>query len=98
MMPDITFTQYIPPNGKKETVTIDRPQHIFDKAEKIREAGFHFEAEVLTAGQVSLTIGDDDGDWAYEIIPNDPNVAQGVDRLIMNFDLDKEIEAKKERS
>jgi hypothetical protein len=88
-MADIPFTQYMRPNGRQVVVSIDRPAEIAAKAEKIIARGFRFECEHLTTGHASLTIADDRGDHAIEVVANGPEVPLAVDRLITNFDLDK---------
>lgn len=81
----IPFTQYLRPNGRAIEVTINRPKEIYDKAIDIIKAGYHFEAEVLTTGQVSLTISDNDGDHDIEVVDNGPEVPLAVDRMINRF-------------
>ena len=83
---DIPFTQYLRPDGRRRYTTIDRPSHVAAKAAEILAAGFRFECEEMMSGQVSLTIGDDDGDYAIEVVPNGPAVPDAVDRLILKFD------------
>ncbi len=84
---DIKFTQFLMPDGRRDTVWIERPDDIVAKAKSICEAGFRFETEMLSDYQsVSLTISDDDGDWAHEVVPNGPEVPQAIDRMILDFD------------
>lgn len=84
----IRFIQYLRPDGRKESVYIDRPEEIAHKAHEIWMAGFRLEAEVLIGGMVSLTIGDDEGDYAFELSANGPGLENAVDRLIMHFDIE----------
>ena len=86
-MPDVEFTQYLRPDGRPKQIVIDRPQHLYEKARQIIESGYWFEAEVLTTGEVSLTVSDAHGDHAFEIVPNGPDVPAAVDRLIAGFEL-----------
>lgn len=81
----ITFIQYEPPNGRFKTVTIVRPDHVERKASEIEELGYRFEIELLSTGHASITIGDDDADYAHVIVTNGPGVPEAVDRLIMDF-------------
>lgn len=79
----IQFTQYLRPDGRKVAVWIDRPQDIAEKAEKVIAAGYRFECEELTTGDVSLTVAnDDDGDLEIEVVENGPSVPAAVDRLV----------------
>lgn len=84
-MPEITFTQYLLPDGRKTTVRIDRPAPIALMAAAIEKRGYRFECEMLSTREISLTIADDDGDAAIEIVPNGPEVPKAVDRMIEQF-------------
>ena len=86
-MPDIEFTQYLAPTGRKASVRIDRPEPVHAKAQEIAGKGFRFEVEILSTGDVSLTIADDDGDHAIEVVPNGPEVPAAVDRMILGFQI-----------
>ena len=89
-MPDIEFTQYLRPHGRRVQVFIERPDHVVSKACLIRAAGYRFECEHLTTGHVSLTISDDDGDYAMQVVQNGPSVPEVIDRMILGFDLSAE--------
>lgn len=84
---EIPFTQFLQPDGRKASVSIERPQAVMDKAERIIAAGYRFECEMLTTGEVSFTISDDDGDHAIQVCNNDAAVLEAVDRLIDGFDV-----------
>lgn len=89
-MPDIPFTQYLRPGTSFtgcKPVAIDRPDHVADKAKQIIAAGYRFECEILTTGEVSLTITDDEADHAIEVVPNGPGMGEAVDRLVLGFAL-----------
>ena len=83
----IPFIQYLRLHGFATDVSIDRPEAVAAKADAIMEAGFRFECELLTTGDASFTISDDDGDYAVEVVKNGPLVLAAVDRLIMGLDL-----------
>lgn len=78
----IPFTQFMRPNGRAVEVSIERPAGIAAKAEALIAKGYHFECEVLTTCEISLTIANDDGDLDIEVVSNGPDVPLGVDRLI----------------
>ena len=87
-MPKIYFTQYLRPGGTRKTVSIERPDNIAKAADKIKSHGFRFECEVLRTGMASLTISDDDGDYAFQIVPaNSPAIPAAVYKLISEFNL-----------
>lgn len=80
----IPFTQYLLPDGRTRTVEVDRPTPVELAAEKIIAAGWKFESEILTTGEVSLTVHDpvNEVDVAGEIVPNGPGIGEAVDRLV----------------
>ncbi len=82
---EIPFTQYLMPDGRKRDVSISRPKEIYDKALDIIDAGYRFEAEVLTTGQVSLTITGRDEDVDIEVVENGPKVPLAVDNMVNRF-------------
>lgn len=86
--PGIPFTQYLMPNGRRDSVWIERPAAIEAKAQAIIAAGFRFECEMLSDyGTISLTIADPeaDEDVAIEVCANGPEVPTAVDRLVTEF-------------
>lgn len=87
---EIPFTQFLQPDGRKTATSIVRPQPIMDKAEQIIAAGFRFECEMLSTGEVSFTISNDDGDHAIQVCNNDAAVLEAVDRLIQGFEFLKD--------
>lgn len=83
-MSEISFTQYLMPHGRKDTVRIDRPEDIAAKAAIIASAGYTLACEMLSDFQtISLTVENDDGDFDIEICANGPDVPAAVDRLII---------------
>ena len=83
----IPFTQYIAPTGRPKQVSIEVQDCVADKAETIIKRGFAFECEVLSTGQVSLTVTDpDEGDLDIEVVSNGPGVREAVERMINRFD------------
>lgn len=82
----IPFTQFLRPDGRRASVAIIRPAPVLEKASAIIAAGFRFECEELATGHASLTIADDEGDHAIEVVVNGPGVPEAVDRLVLGFD------------
>lgn len=80
----IPFTQFIRPNGDTRTQWVARSGELADKAQAIIRNGLRFEAEVLTTGEVSLTVHDrkTGEDVAIEVCSNGPPVVDAIDRLI----------------
>jgi len=87
----IPFTQYLMPNGRAVGVAVDRPPAIEALAQNVLTAGYHFDAEFLSTGQVSFTCekndpatDDEDLPIAHEICTNGPAVLDAIDRLVCN--------------
>lgn len=86
----IAFTQYLRPNGRRKIITIGVSPVTGEKAARIAEAGYKFEAEILTTGQVSLTISGQRMDVAIEIVANKAEaVHTAVDRMVAEFDFER---------
>jgi hypothetical protein len=81
----IEFTEYMLPHGRKRRMEIHRPEAIETMARDIVMREFRFETEILTTGQVSLTICDNGHDVAIKICENGPKVPETVDKLITDF-------------
>lgn len=81
----INFTQFMRPNGRPVNVSIDRPKHIANLAERLIQCGYGFECEHLSTGHVSLTIVDEKGDQDIEVVNNGPDVPRAIDRMIERF-------------
>jgi hypothetical protein len=83
---DIPFTQYLRPNGRQVQVFFQcQDPAVADKAQRILAAGYRLECEELLTGEVSLTIGNEEEDLAWQLCPNGPEVPRAVSRLIMDF-------------
>ena len=82
----ILFTQYLRPNGLKAPMSVHCRANVEEKAKRIIDSGYLFECEVLTTGEVSLTITNDkDGDVAIKVVPNSPSIPLAVESLINKF-------------
>lgn len=92
----IPFTQYLMPDGEQRAIWMpDRSTEVNKKAQQIIDALFRFECEVLSTGHVSLTVSDDFGDYSTRVVRNSPGVALEVDKLILEFDIAKQLEERK---
>jgi len=94
MKKEIPFTQYLLPNGRAEQISIMMSQKIADIAHKIIEKGNRFEAEILTTGEVSLTIHniEFEEDVAIELCENGLEVYGAVERLINKYSINDLID------
>lgn len=85
----VPFTQYLRPNGVARDVGVTMPDQYKSKIDAITEAGALFEIEVLTTGDVSMTVEwktpiDEYETIAHELSPNSPEIDAALVRLVEN--------------
>jgi len=85
----IPFTQYLRPDGRKRPMEVDRPSAVEAVAWNIIALGGRFEIEVLTTGEISMTVAFEEEDIAIEVCENGPPIMKAVDRLV--FDAAKHL-------
>jgi|SRR6478609_8136340 len=87
-MHKIPFTQFLRPNGRRELIHMPTSDdELFAKANKIIEAGYEFQAEVLSDDiTCSFTITHpEDGDVAIKLCANGPQTLAAVNDMITEF-------------
>lgn len=84
----IPVIQFVLPDGREREQCVRRPEPIARKAYALIARGYRFEAEILTTGDVHLTLSDpvESLDLASEIAPNGPEVHAAFDRLVTDAD------------
>jgi hypothetical protein len=82
----IPFTQHLMPDGRRKSITIDRPEEIESLAIALIGAGCSFEIEMLQTGEVSMTcehtVDGETETLAIEVVPNGPAVPTAVDKMV----------------
>jgi len=81
----IPFIEYRLPHGERFLVRTTNDLYtdeVLRKAQDIIDAGFRFEIETLRNDMISMTISDDDGDYAFVMCQNDENVPKSVVELV----------------
>lgn len=83
----VDVTQFLLPNGEQRKRIWELPGVIPEQVEKIRSCGARLTAEVLTTGEVSVCIEDEDigDDFDIRVIPNGPAVPEATTTMINNF-------------
>jgi len=86
---EIPFTQYMLPHGRPVPVTLPVDEETYRKAQQILDRGLKFEVEMLQDySTVSATITDpEEGDLAFAICPNGPEVPERIKAMILEFPL-----------
>jgi len=91
---EIPFTRYTLPNGKTSNYMFQTTRSdVYDKAKSILSTGtYKFEIEILTTGEVSATIHNKETevDVAIAVELNVPELAEAIEQMIINFDVDKD--------
>lgn len=85
--PEIPFTQFLRPDGRRREVSIVRSDEVARQAQQLIEAGCRLEIEELTTGHVSMTVERDDAEGETQvlgqrIVMNGPKVPSAVDSMI----------------
>lgn len=89
MTKPISFTQYLRPDGRKKSVTIEVDNSVAIKAQEILDKGFKFECEELLSGMCSFTIHDPEAerDASIRLHPNASGVRECIVNMITTFDI-----------
>lgn len=81
-----TFTaevkQYLRPDGRVRMVTTELPLELKPFYDDMREHQCQLEAEVLTTGQVSITVTGPDADLDFSITENGPSLQPGLEAML----------------
>lgn len=82
----IEFTQYMLPHGRRQPAWIEVAPDVAEKARSLVKQGLCFECEILTTGQVSLTITDpENGDLDIRVCKNGPGIREAVEDMVRAF-------------
>jgi hypothetical protein len=84
----IPFTQYILPNGRQKQIEFTTDdEDVFSKSLQLLGAGYSFSVEVLTTGQVSACIVDDqeEEDAVVKICNNSEELTHNINAMILAF-------------
>lgn len=86
-MPEIPFVQYMRPDGRAVPRSIEMKGDVCLLAGLLMDAGYRFEAEVLSDGTVSLTIHDSakEEDVDIELVRNPEGVKASVEKMIRRY-------------
>lgn len=79
----IPFTQFMMPDGRQVPVSIQMPVATEEKAKVLLNAGFRFEIEMLSTGEISMEVVDhEDEPIAAEICRNGPQVLTAIAKMV----------------
>lgn len=84
-MPRVRFVQFIPPDGRRQDLFIDRDPSIANLAEALWAKNCSLSIERLSTGEFCLEVDDDDSDEVLAIELADPgeDIQPIVDRIVI---------------
>ena len=89
---EIPFTQYLLPDGRRRPIGFGVEGETEAKARAVLDHGWVFEAEILTTGEISLTVSDGEDDRAIVVVANGPGMAAAVEGLVAEAHTEREKE------
>lgn len=78
----VDVLQYMRPDGRIVMMKTDISDAFEAPYSVIKMRGWRLAAEYLTDGNVSLTVEDDEQDFAHEIVSNGPDVPRAIERCL----------------
>lgn len=85
----IFFIEFKLPRGRKTERIVEIDDSLAEKYRSIDAAGLRFEIEQLRNSTWSLTLTDEDADWAFAFSPEEEGISQAANKLIREFNLDE---------
>lgn len=96
-MKTIPVIQFIRPYGKQAHEFISVSNEASNKYDELHKAGLQITSEVLSTGQVSLCLSDNQEDYDIRICSNGPKVKQSIEDMLLRFDPIKYLAYKSQR-
>lgn len=87
----IPVTEYHRPNGQSSEEMLLISHELDDKAKDIINNGFHFTAELLSIGMISITISDELADYSMRMAQNDTKLAKSFEVMINSFNMEQSL-------
>jgi hypothetical protein len=78
----VEVVQYMRPDGRAVLMHTDICDAFEAPYRAIKMRGWRLAAEHLTTGDISITVEDEEQDFAAEIVPNGPEVPRAIERVI----------------
>lgn len=78
----VEITQFMRPSGRTVATSTPLPVNTKTKYFDMLKANCHFEAEVLSTGEISLTVSNSTSDVDCEITSNGPEVQAGLVKML----------------
>ena len=78
----VDVMQYLKPDGRQTPATVELPDAHKKAYQRMIDSGCRFEAEVLTTGEVSMTVSDGEEDIDINVSENGPLVLVGMSEML----------------
>jgi hypothetical protein len=78
----VEVVQYLRPHGQRNVQTTEIGDSFAAPYNAITMRGWRLAAEVLITGEVSITVEDDEEDFAHRIAENGPAVQRAIEECI----------------
>ena len=78
----VDVTQFLRPAGRERSIHTLLNKEVMDLYCQMKKAGCCFESEVLSSGEVSVSISNGEEDLAIEIVENGPDVQLAMEDLL----------------
>lgn len=78
----VEVTQYLRPDGRTAIMHTDIHEAFDAPYSVIKQRGWRIAAEVLTDETISITVEDDEQDFAHELVANGPEVPRAIERAL----------------
>lgn len=79
-------TQYMLPDGRRVPQHIALDASLQPRYDDLRACDCRIAAEVLTTGDVSVTLEHEEGDYNIRVVPNDDSVRRAIEEMLREFD------------
>jgi hypothetical protein len=79
---EVSVIQHLRPDGRQRHVFTQLPAEVAGAYEDMTLCGCWFKAEVLTTGEVCVTISNDEENFDASITPNTPSVQEGMAKML----------------
>ncbi len=78
----VTFTQFLRPDGRRQSITIDMPDDVGPLVAELTAAGWKLEIEVLREGSVHADVCNSEEQLAVVVVPNGPEVPGAIETML----------------
>lgn len=75
-------TQFLRPDGRQKKFTVEMPDELHEPYVDMVNSGCRLEAEVISTGEVSVTVTSDEADVDIRVTRNDDSVVTALKEML----------------